>query len=145
MHHPIAQSKAQHLILRVIHVHSGLGGPNVVSEQCKNSSFASVFPVTAETLIASNLEGFWFLKVSLLDTADMYVPFMQDMFQLCLFVEEPFCIPMHNIQLLLLWFLCSVISCSSSSPGYQTRCATSSSFGWTLSRHRARYRGVENH
>jgi hypothetical protein len=97
MHHHIAQSKAQYLIFRVIHVHADLGSSNVVSNQCKDASLASSFPVTTETLIASNLKGFGFLKVSLLDAADVNVPFMQGVFKLCLLIKESFCIPMHNI------------------------------------------------
>ena len=70
----------------------------VVANQCNIAPLAN--PVTSKALTDSNFEGF---KVGLLDISYSNVLFMQDVLKPRLLIDEPFCIPVHNIKWLLLW------------------------------------------
>jgi len=77
--------------------------------------------------------------VCFLNAADIDVILMKEMLQFSLFVEDSFCVPVHHFEVLLLDFPPPWLVVAIWSPLGMIEGVTPSSFGWTLSRLRARH------
>ena len=98
----VLQLGPNHLVLSTLHVDSLLTGVYVIPDKCQYSAFSSVYSVRSEALVASHFECFSTLQMGFLKATDVDMFLMKQMFQLCFFVCDSFCIPMHNHEGLLL-------------------------------------------
>lgn len=74
------------------------GGVDVVSYQCHYSSLCSPLSSIGKHLVASDLKWLPLLQMCFLNTADVDTVFVKEVFKFFLLVADPFCIPLHDVD-----------------------------------------------